>query len=94
MKDSGLVGSTDFGPFWGGFRKGKRCSRDTYPESSINEYTQYTKKILAGIRSRVGSDRSREKADWNGEPARVWGSGFEFGFWSLGMRIEGLGMRV
>ena len=36
MIDSGLVGSTDF---WEGFRESRRCSRDTYPESFITEYT-------------------------------------------------------
>ena len=32
--DSGLVGST-----WEGYRESRRCSRDNYPESYINEYT-------------------------------------------------------
>ena len=31
--DSGLVG------IWGGFRESIRCSRDTYQESYITEYT-------------------------------------------------------
>ena len=34
MIDSGLVG-----PLWEGCRESRRCSRDTYPESYINEYT-------------------------------------------------------
>ena len=35
MIDSGLVGSTD----WEGYHESRRCSRDTYPESYITEYT-------------------------------------------------------
>ena len=35
--DTGLVGSTDF--LWEGCRESKRCSRDTYPESYITQYT-------------------------------------------------------
>ena len=44
----GWVGSTDFhssrdhtlaGPLWEGFRESRRCSRDTYPESYITEFT-------------------------------------------------------
>ena len=31
------------GSFWGGFRESRGCSRETYPESCITEYTQYTK---------------------------------------------------
>ena len=38
--DSGLIDSTDFsGPLRGGYRESRRCSRVTYPESYITDYT-------------------------------------------------------
>ena len=30
-------------PVWEGFRESRRCSRDTYPETHITEYTKCTK---------------------------------------------------
>jgi len=53
MIDSGLVGwlngwgleahssrdHTLAGPLWEGYLESRRCSRDTYPESYITEYT-------------------------------------------------------
>ena len=31
------------GPLWEGFRESRRCSRETYLELHIPEYTQFTK---------------------------------------------------
>ena len=44
VMDSGLIGSTDFLFItstwaWEGFGESRRCSRDTYPESYITEYS-------------------------------------------------------
>ena len=43
--DSGLVGSIA-GPFWEGCREGRRCSRDTYPESYTTECTSIRRRLV------------------------------------------------
>ena len=40
--DSGLVG------LWEGYRERRRCSRDTYPESSITKYTSIRRLGIGG----------------------------------------------
>jgi len=71
-----------FDAFWEGFRESRRCSRDTYPESYITEYTQYTKIRICGFERRrdtltPGPRRKlasggRCKATWKSESKLPW----------------------
>ena len=52
VKDSGLIGSMDF--IYDAHEAPIRCSKDTYPESYINEYT-----LVYEEKSRQGGRRWR-----------------------------------
>jgi len=41
------------GPLWEGYRESRRCSRDTYPESYITQYTSIRRKYEPAIGPRI-----------------------------------------
>ena len=63
--DSGSVGLTDFHSSHEGYHESRRCSRDTYPESYITEYTLvYKDKAKAEATAESQRDRFEKERQW------------------------------
>jgi len=76
-----------FSFLWEGYRESRRCSRDTYPESCITNYTSAGRRVQ-GSGFRVQGTGRRVQ----GAGCRVQGTGCRAR--GAGFRVQGSGFRV